>query len=378
MLARSGYRDVVLVEAQLPGQATSAQAAGLVGQLRTSRERTQLAMQSVEFYTNMEKNLGASADYRMTGSLRIATTEERLAEFHQMLRIADSVGLEAELLDRERLHSFLPEEADLSQVTGAIFCPTDGYLDPSRLVSAYLVGSKELGVELLVNCKVESIAVDNDHVAGLETTKGWIDASTVIIAAGIDSAKLAATAGVYLPIVPVRHEYFVTSDSHLSNFPVLRVPDERIYARPEGHGILCGGWEANAEALLATDSRRTPETDWEVLDTFAHSLEKLFPMARETGIRAVFKGYPTFSPDGRFVIGPVAKVGGLVMAAACNAHGVSGSAGIARAVVESLSLSPSPYVQSLSPNRFGRYDERLSVERAKSIYENYYSLTSNT
>jgi hypothetical protein len=64
------------------------------------------------------------------------------------------------------------------------------------------------------------------------------------------------------------------------------------------------------------------------------------------------------------------------MAAACNAHGVSGSAGLAEHVLESLQPDPSPYVQSLSPARYHprTWDWDTARAQAERIYENYYSL----
>jgi glycine/D-amino acid oxidase-like deaminating enzyme len=91
----------------------------------------------------------------------------------------------------------------------------------------------------------------------------------------------------------------------------------------------------------------------------------------------VFKGWPTFTPDGRFIVGESSRVKGFVMAGGCNAHGVSGSAGIGRHVVESiLEPDPSPYVKSLSPDRFERepWDWNAARQQAQHYYETYYDL----
>ena len=89
-----------------------------------------------------------------------------------------------------------------------------------------------------------------------------------------------------------------------------------------------------------------------MLGSFASGLGRFAPGVGGLGVGATFQGWPTFTPDGRFVVGPVSAVPGLVLAAGCNAHGVSGSAGLAMHLVESLRPDPSPYVRSLSPDRF--------------------------
>ena len=134
--------------------------------------------------------------------------------------------------------------------------------------------------------------------------------------------------------------------------------------RSEVNALLVGGWEPNS---VAADPRGYPldnsppmiEDDWDVLSCFAEQLAPHFDRARQLGIRSVFKGWPTFTPDGRFIIGESCRVKGFVMAGGCNAHGVSGSAGIGRHVVESmLEPKPSAYVKSLSPDRCTESDWR--------------------
>ena len=90
----------------------------------------------------------------------------------------------------------------------------------------------------------------------------------------------------------------------------------------------------------------------------------------------VFKCWPTFTPDGRFIVGESSRVKGFVMAGGCNAHCVSGSAGIGQHVVESLlERDPSPYIKGLSPDRFHQGWTWPSAQReAQRYYETYYDL----
>jgi glycine/D-amino acid oxidase-like deaminating enzyme len=114
-----------------------------------------------------------------------------------------------------------------------------------------------------------------------------------------------------------------------------------------------------------------------VLANFAELMAPLYPAVTGAGIRHVFRGWPTFTPDGRFIVGESRRVPGLVMAGGCNAHGVSGSAGIGRHVVEALlDPRPSTYVQSLSPDRFDAtgWDWDEARRKAQAIYETYYRI----
>jgi glycine/D-amino acid oxidase-like deaminating enzyme len=249
---------------------------------------------------------------------------------------------------------------------------------------SYVAHARRLGVRFQTNSAVTNVVVRDGRVTGVETDGGRIECEMVINAAGTHAYHIARSVGIELPIVPVRHEYFVTvsADGLEPTLPVIRIPDSTLYLRAEVNALLCGGWEPNG---LSTDPRKfTLETspplldaDWDVMGWFAQQLAPEMPQVEQMGVRSVFKGWPTFTPDGRFIVGPSSRVRGFVMAGGCNAHGVSGSAGIGRHVVESiLEPDPTPYVKSLSPDRFERepWDRESARRQAQHIYETYYHL----
>jgi glycine/D-amino acid oxidase-like deaminating enzyme len=225
--------------------------------------------------------------------------------------------------------------------------------------------------------------VKDGRVTGVETDVGTVECRMVINAAGAHAYHIARSVGLELPIVPVRHEYFVTvhADGLRPDLPVVRIPDSTLYLRAEVNSLLCGGWERSGLSTdprqFALDGQPPPiDPDWDVLGWFAEQLAPEIPQAQELGVRSVFRGWPTFTPDGRFIVGESSRVKGFVMAGGCNAHGVSGSAGIGRHVVESiLEPDPSPYVKSLSPDRFNeRWDWESARRQAQHYYETYYDL----
>jgi glycine/D-amino acid oxidase-like deaminating enzyme len=127
---------------------------------------------------------------------------------------------------------------------------------------------------------------------------------------------------------------------------------------------------------VTVTSRLAARPDWDVLGGFAESLSAFAPAVAEAGIATTFQGWPAFSPDGLFIVGPVSAIHGLVLAAGCNAHGVSGSAGLAMHLLESLTSDPSPYVRSLSPDRFvpRTWSFEDARREAQTVYETYYPM----
>ena len=381
-LAEAGVSDVLLVEKN-PALAagTTAQAAGLVGQVRSAPERVRLAMDSVATFSRLQGHDGATPNWRQVGSLRIALTDARVDEFHRLRATARAAGLEVELLDHAAAQARWP--GLVTQLAKAIlWCPTDGYLQPYDLTMAYRDHARTTGVRFATDVRVTGIVRRGGAVAAVETDRGRVRCAKVIVAAGAHAYHVAHLAGVELPIVPVRHEYFITVPigGLRPDLPTFRVPDATLYGRPDVNALLLGGWEPRA---LSCDPRAYElsgeppaiEPDWPVLASFGEQMAPLFPPIAAVGIRHVFRGWPTFTPDGRFIVGESRRAPGLVMAGGCNAHGVSGSAGIGRHVVEALlEPKPSAYVQSLSPDRFTEtaWDWAEARGKAQAIYETYY------
>jgi glycine/D-amino acid oxidase-like deaminating enzyme len=182
-LVRAGYRDIQVVEQGELAGATSGQAAGLVGQVRATRERCLLAMASVAEYARIEQETGYPADWRQTGSVRIAITAERAAEFRALAAVARSAGLEVEFLTPARLAGLCPM-LDTSGVTAALWCPTDGYLQPNSLVTAYARAARDRGVTFATRTTVTGLRITGGAVTGVRTDRQDVATGTVINAAG--------------------------------------------------------------------------------------------------------------------------------------------------------------------------------------------------
>jgi glycine/D-amino acid oxidase-like deaminating enzyme len=273
---------------------------------------------------------------------------------------------------------------DFTRARAVLWCPTDGWMTPRAVAHSYENACRKMGVRVATSTRVEEIMVKDSRVTGVKTDQGSAACRYVINAAGAHAYHVAQLAGLELPIVPVRHEYFVTvpMPGLSPELPCFRIPELTLYGRVRDGGLLLGGWEPRS---LHTDPRdyflrgEPPgvETDWPILNSFEESFATLFPNARGTEKQTIGKGWPTFTPDGRFIIGESCRVKGFVMAGGCNAHGISGSGGIGRLLVESLlDPEPSPYVRSLSPDRFTETPWSWEEARAQAarVYETYYGV----
>jgi glycine/D-amino acid oxidase-like deaminating enzyme len=381
-LARTGRDDIQLVDGRGLCEATSSQAAGFVGQARPTVERARLTMAAAQVYRDFERETGYPTDYRECGAVRLALSDASVRELRQIAETAEITGLPVEFLTDAQLHDVFPVLERTESVRAALWSPTDGYLQPNSLVNAYVSAARDLGVTVATHAAVTGIGVRAGAIESVSTDAGRHRTDQVIIAAGPWSAALARLVGLDLPIVPVLHEYFVTEPvcGWHADLPCLRIPEVQVYARGESDRVLCGGFENSGTSIdprdVTVSSRLAARPDWDVLGGFADSLSAFAPGVADAGIAATFQGWPAFSPDGRFIVGPVSAIRGLALAAGCNAHGVSGSAGLAMNLVESLTGDASPYVRSLSPDRFmpRTWSWQDARRDAQAVYENYYPM----
>ena len=382
-LAKAGRTDILLIEREVDvGAVTTSQGAGLCGQLRDTRERVQLAMHSVETFRELQ-GTEQKPDWHEVGSIRVALSERRASEFRHLKTAADAAGLWSECVDRAESKKRWPQ-FDFSTAEAVLWCPSDGWMTPRMVALSYEHACKKMGVSFAASTRVEEILTENGRVTGVKTNRGRSNCKYIVNAAGAHAYHVAKLAGLELPIVPVRHEYFITvpMPGLPPELPCFRIPELTLYGRVRDGGLLLGGWEPRAMHL---DPRSYPlgeappevQPDWQVLNSFESSFGKLFPGASGLQKGFVGKGWPTFTPDGRFIIGESCRAKGFVMAGGCNAHGISGSGGIGKLLVESLlDRHPSAYVKSLSPDRFTERNwswTEAQIQAAR-IYETYYGV----
>lgn len=383
-LARAGRTDVLLVDREPGvGRVTTSQGAGLCGQVRSSADRVHLAMRSVETFRELERDPEVRPGWREVGSLRLAFAPEWVDELRRLQAVCIRAGLDVSLLDRGEAERLWPA-LDLRAVQAALWCPSDGAMTPSDVAAAYEHQCRQMGVRIELGTEVTGIVCRDARVEAVQTDRGLIDCRMVIDAAGTHASHVARLAGLELPVIPVRHEYYDTVElpGLAPGLPCLRIPELTLYGRTLGRRLRLGGWEAEA---LSADPRtfgleeRAPalEPDGRVLDGFERQFARLLPAAHGAERTRVGRGWPTFTPDGGFIIGESCRVAGFVMAAGCNAHGISGSAGIGGLLVEALfDPRPGDYVRSLSPDRYTErpWDWTTARCQAQRVYETYYTL----
>ena len=380
-LTRLGWEDVVLVDRAELTSGSTFHSAGLVGQLRSTLSLTKMMMASVDLYRSLEREVGLETGWHEVGSLRLASSPERMEEIARQAGWAKTFGLPLDLITAEEAQRLFPPMST-DGVLGAAFLPTDGYIDPSQLTLALAEGARRRGAEINQHTRVTGIGVGRGRVQAVETDRGAIETEVVVNAGGMYAREIGALAGVDVPIVPMAHEYLITKPAELPlEMPTMRDPSLLVYFRPESGGLIMGGYERHCapwglDGIPADFNSRLLEEDWPRFEELMENALVRVPSLDEMEVVKLINGPEAFTPDGEFILGP-SDVRGFWVAAGFCAHGLAGAGGMGRLVAEWIvEGTPSLDVWHMDSRRFGlAYRSReYTLARTREIYETYYDV----
>ncbi len=380
-LARLGWTETVLVERSRVTSGSTFHSAGLVGQLRGSLSLTRMMMNSVELYRNLKDEVGLETGWHEVGSLRLASSQERMEELTRQAAWAKTFGLPLEIVSAaEAQRLFPPMSTD--GVLGAALLPTDGYIDPSQLTFALVEGARRRGAEVCEDTRVTGIELRDGQVRSVVTDRGEIETELVVNAGGMFAPEIGHMAGVTVPLIPMAHEYLITRPSGLPlDMPTMRDPSLLVYYRPESGGLVMGGYERNPapwslDGIPPDFNGRLLEPDWDRFEPLMTNAIVRTPSLRDSEVVRLVNGPEAFTPDGEFILGP-SEVKGFWVAAGFCAHGLAGAGGMGRLVAEWIvDGRPSLDAWEMDSRRFGRHysSQEYTLARTTEVYSTYYDV----
>jgi 4-methylaminobutanoate oxidase (formaldehyde-forming) len=380
-LTRLGWTDVVLCERADLTSGSTFHSAGLVGQLRGSLSLTRMMMSSVELYRTLAAEVGLETGWHEVGSLRLASSQERMQELARQAGWAKTFGLPLELVSAEEAQRLFPPMST-EGVLGAAYLPTDGYVDPSQLTLALAEGARRGGAEIHTNTRVTAIGVERGRVTGVVTDRGEIEAEVVVDAGGIFAGEIGRLAGVNVPVIPMAHEYLITKPHGVPlDVPTMRDPSLLVYFRGESGGLVMGGYERNPapwslDGIPADFNGKLLAEDWPRFEELMENALVRVPELGDAEVIRLINGPEAFTPDGEFILGPT-DVQGFWVAAGFCAHGLAGAGGMGQLVAEWIVEGlPSLDVWEMDSRRFGRHYEscEYTLARTTEIYSTYYDV----
>lgn len=382
-LARMGVEDVVLLERAKLTSGSTFHAAGLVGQLRSNANVTQLLKYSVELYATLESVTGLATGWKQNGGLRLACNDARIIELKRQATTAHSFGLGMEILSAAQAQDLWPL-MDVSDVVGAAFLPTDGQANPSDITQSLAKGARDAGARIVEDCSVTAISVTHGHVSGVVTNLGEIETDIVVNCAGQWAGEVGRMAGVNVPLVSIEHQYIVTEqiDGVESSLPTLRDPDRLVYFKEEVGALVMGGYEPNPKpwatsGVPADFNFKLLTSDHDHFQQHMDAATARVPTLESVGIRELINGPESFTPDGNFILGEAPEVDGFFVGAGFNAFGIAAGGGAGKALAEWIVEGEPPMdLWVVDIRRFGKPHESREWVQSRTLesYGKHYTI----
>ncbi|MFZ7093181.1 GcvT family protein [Primorskyibacter sp. 2E233] len=399
-LAKAGWDDVMLLERDELTSGSTWHAAGLLPYFNMSYATTHIHDYSIKFYKTLEEETGLNAGFSVVGNLRMAQTKARMDEYMVYATTAETVGVPFEWLSPAQIKERWPliRTEDLE---GAIYHPTDGYINPADVTMAMAKGARQRGVVIERKWQADAYHWTGDHWEVTLTKmveRGGnlvpsdeqvvIHAEHVVTATGNHAQRTAKLLGIKTPAIPVEHQFIVMEQDpalvewRKSNpeHPVIRDADAQSYVREERGGWILGVYEKNAPARFqygVPDSFRADlfQLDLERIEEQYMAMIHRVPSCETCGLKDDFNGPICYTPDGNPLIGPAPGLRNMWLAEGFS-FGITAAGGagyyLAQMMVEGEAEID---MASLDPKRYGSWmTTDYAVAKNEEAYDHVYVL----
>jgi len=399
-LARAGWEDVMLLERDELTSGSTWHAAGLLPLFNMGYATSHIHDYSVKFYKTLEEETGLNAGFSVVGNLRMAQSDARMDEYRLYAATAETVGVPFEWLTPAEIKARWPL-VRTDDLKGAIYHPTDGYINPADVTMAMAKGARQRGVAIERRWQVDGYAWTGSAwrvTATKMVEKGGnlvpsdeqvvIEAEHVVTATGNHAQRTARLLGIKIPAIPVEHQYIVTEpDPALvawrkenGEHPVLRDADAKWYVREERGGWILGPYERNAPARFEYEVPESFRADLFPLDlerieeeymSFIHRL----PSSEEVGLKDDYNGPICYTPDGNPLVGPAPGLRNMWLAEGFS-FGITAAGGtgyyLAQMMVEGEAAID---MAALDPKRYGSWmTTEYAARKNEECYEHVFVL----
>ena len=316
-LAKRGRKDILIAEKNyLTSGSTGRCGAGIRQQWGTALNAT-LARDSTRIFEHLEEYTGYSGDCGLNqgGYLIVAYTEAEWIQFQKNVELQQSLDIPVQKLDPKGAREVVPH-LNTDGLYGATFCPTDGQANPFHCTFAYAKGAERMGAEIAAYTEVTGLRTGGGRIIGVETEKGYIEAGTVINAAGFNASKIAQMAGVDVPVLPERHQILITEPVNHIQDPMVISFYYHIYCQQTPHGSFIMGIGDPSEPVSYNI-----KSSVKFLEDCAFQVTSVLPILKNIRIVRQWAGLYDMSPDRNPIIDEMKGVNGFYTVAGFSGHG---------------------------------------------------------
>jgi 4-methylaminobutanoate oxidase (formaldehyde-forming) len=389
-LALMGWQEVVLLERDRLTSGTTWHAAGLMVTFgSTSETSTEMRKYSRNLYARLEAETGQSTGLAQIGFIEVAADKDRLEEYRRVAAFNRYCGIDVHEIGPSEVKELFPL-ARVDDIEAGFYVREDGRVNPVDVTMALAKGARQRGVKILEGVPVIDVLTERGRVRGARTAHGDIRTEIVVNCAGMWARQLGARSGVTIANQAAEHYYLITEPIRdlPPKMPVLEDPGTYGYYREEGGGLMVGLFEPvcapwRIEGIPADSSFAELPPDWERITPFLERAMSRVPITAEVGMKKLFCGPESFTPDLRPILGEAPEIAGYFVAAGLNSIGVLTGGGVGRVLAHWIVTGrPDVDVTAFNIDRLHptqanpQYRRERTVESLGMVYKCHYPFVS--
>ena len=389
-LAQMGWHEIVLLERDRLTSGTTWHAAGLMVTFgSTSETSTEMRKYSRALYARLEAETGQSTGLAQIGFIEVAADRNRLEEYRRVAAFNRYCGVDVHELSPREVQDLFPL-ARVDDIEAGFYVKEDGRVNPVDVTMALARGARLKGVKIIEGVPATGVLKHRGRVAGVSTALGDIRSEIVVNCTGMWARQFGALAGVTIANQAAEHYYLITEPIRNlpANMPVLEDPASYGYYREEGSGLMVGLFEPTCapwqvEGIVEDFSFGELPPDWERVTPFLERAMSRVPITAEVGMKKLFCGPESFTPDLQPIVGEAPELGGYFVAAGLNSIGVLTGGGLGRVLAHWIVTGhPDVDVTGFNIDRLHAYQanpeyrRRRTVESLGLVYQCHYPARS--
>ena len=383
-LSKYGWKDVMLIEKHELTSGSTWMAAGNCSFYHGNYYCTRVNMKSIELYKQIEAETGQSPGWHTTGSIRTADNPGRMDELGYMYSMNRCLGLDVRWVTPKEIADLHPL-MNVDGLTGGLYWPDDGDVDPSSITQAMAIGARKYGGEIVQHNRVTGLTRKPNDEWIVHTEKGDVTCEYVVNAAGLWAPKVAAMAGIEIPSIPGAHSHilFEAIDAVKDRetfLPLIRDPDQSIYIRQEMDSLILGLYEHKIKQWYPEGvpwdyalTELTPDID-HISDFIENGINR-FPIMGNTGFKHVTVGPITYTPNGDPLVGPAYPLKNFFLACGYS-FGITQAGGIGHYIAGwIMDGEPEIDLWPMDSRRYGSFANwAYNHEKIEDTYPRLYSI----
>ena len=334
-LARREVGKVLVLEKSFLGAGSTGKSGAIIRQHYSHPLTAAMAQFGLRFFERFPDVVGGPPVFTHTGMVLIVAERDREL-LERNLAMQRELGIKTNIVSRDELRSIDPHAA-LATDEVAGFEEEAGYCEALQVVASLAAATRRLGAEIREETPVSGIQLDGSRVAGVTTPNGTIATRAIVLAAGPWAARVAATAGVALPVDPCRTQValFRRPCEFGPPRPVYGDFRNQIYFKPtHGDMLHVGNIDPREQQALVDPDDFNEVADRAFTIEMRGKLTARYPAIRRGVGRGGFGALYAVTPDWHPILDRLPGIDGAFVAAGFSGHGFKMSPAVGSLIAE--------------------------------------------